>query len=898
MDDSFLGKRFTIMGMDGGGRGLKDARFLLLHGVEVIGTDLRKAEEFPEAVALAKQHKNLRLVFGEHRLTDFQNRDFIIRAAKTPIDSPYLAEARKNNIPVVSDETLFLTYAPQVLTVGVTGTRGKTTVTYMIHEILKIASGTQVGTVCRVYLGGNVQDTAMLPLLDKIKDGDYLVMELDSWKLQSFAENKISPNIAVFTTFYRDHMDYYNGDMDRYWLDKSAIFVNQKKGDRLIVSSQVKNYRSPCLIGRQAISTVSPMVVGTEYLPIDWKLKILGDHNRLNAGLALAMARSLDIPDEISRKALESFNGVPGRLEYLGEKNGVKYFNDTASTSPEGTIAGLNALKDYRGKIILIGGGSDKGFEYGKYADEVKQYVRSLILFRGSASDKILKILGDDGVVVDKNIGSMSEAFSLAQSVAGSGDVILLSPGAASFGIFKNEYDRGAQFNRRLNLLGHQTARKIYFVGIGGIGISAIARMMLLDGKTVSGTDASESPVTEELAKLGAKINIEHRAGNITEDINLVVYSIAVTPSNPELVRARELGLLVMSYPEILAEVTKNYFTVAVSGTHGKTTTTAMIAKILIDAGLDPTVIVGSLLHERNPSMGSTSSPQAPSGRGTNFIAGKGKILVLEADEYRRTFMKITPRLVVITNIDVDHLDYYKDLDDIKSVFRSFALKLGSEDHLVCDIGQKNLFDVYGGLDCKVLNYGEICRPDLIVPGEHNRDNARAAIATAIALGVSEDNARKSLETFSGTWRRLEKKGSLVSGVIIYDDYAHNPGKIKAAIAGLRELYPDKKITVVFMPHLFSRTKILLHELAESLSGADRVYVTDIYAARELSDPTIHARDLVDAINVKQGLGEYLGDLNDFAEKIKTRLSGEDVLVTMGAGDIYKLGEKILKFDL
>ena len=349
--------------------------------------------------------------------------------------------------------------------------------------------------------------------------------------------------------------------------------------------------------------------------------------------------------------------------------------------------------------------------------------------------------------------------------------------------------------------------QKIYFVGIGGIGISAIARMIILNRKEVWGTDASESPVTEELEKLGAKINIGHRFENITEDIDLVVYSIAVSPNNPELARARELGILIMSYPDILGEITKEYFTVAVSGTHGKTTTTAMIAKILIDAGLDPTVIVGSLLHESK----------------SNFIAGKSKILVLEADEYRRTFLKITPKLVVITNVDVDHLDYYKDIEDIKSAFCSFAEKLGSENYLVCDTVAKNLPDVYTDLDCKILNYREVDKPDLIVPGEHNRDNARAAIAVVLALGVSEELARKSLESFSGIWRRLEKKGVLDSGAIVYDDYAHNPGKVKAAIAGLRELYPDIKMTVVFMPHLFSRTKILLHELAESLSSADKI---------------------------------------------------------------------------
>lgn len=416
--------------------------------------------------------------------------------------------------------------------------------------------------------------------------------------------------------------------------------------------------------------------------------------------------------------------------------------------------------------------------------------------------------------------------------------------------------------------------KSVHFVGIGGIGISAIARMMLLDGKRVTGSDNGSSPVTDELEKMGAEISIGHNADNIKSDVDLVAYTIAVSPSNPELLRAREMGIPTMSYPEILNEVSKNYFTIAVSGTHGKTTTTAMLAKILIDAGLDPTVIVGSLLHQGK----------------TNFIAGKSKILVLEADEYRRTFLQITPRMVVINNIDLDHLDYYKDMADIQSAFRSFAEKLGSEDYLICNTEGENLTEVYTGLNCKILNYKDIDTPKIGVPGEHNRDNARAAIAASVALGVDEVVARKALETFNGTWRRLEKKGRTLGGALVYDDYAHNPGKLKGAISALRELYPDKKITVVFMPHLYSRTKMLLKELAEALALADKVFVTDIYAAREVFDPTIHAKNLVDEVHN----AEYLADEHKLIEELKQSLGESDVVVTIGAGDIYKLGEKIL----
>ncbi len=419
--------------------------------------------------------------------------------------------------------------------------------------------------------------------------------------------------------------------------------------------------------------------------------------------------------------------------------------------------------------------------------------------------------------------------------------------------------------------------RKVHFVGIGGIGVSAIARMMLGHGKLVSGSDNSSSPVTEELTKQGAEIFIGQSADNISEDTDLAVYSIAVQPTNPELARARELGIRTMSYPEILGEISKEYFTIAVCGTHGKTTTTAMLAKILVDAGLDPTVIVGSLLHQSR----------------SNFIAGKSKLLVVEADEYRRTFLHITPKVIVISNVDVDHLDYYKDLADIQSAFRAFAEKLGDEDYLICDTEAPSLPPVYVGLPCRVINYKDIERPALAVPGEHNRDNARAAIAAAMALGAEEETARKSLESFTGTWRRLEKKGEMPSGTTVYDDYAHNPGKIRSAIAGLRELYPDKRINVIFMPHLYSRTKLMLKDLAAALSSADKVFVTDIYAAREALDPSIHARHLIEAINSSRG-AEYLDDYDEMLLRLKKELGPDDILVTIGAGDIYKFGERLL----
>ncbi len=406
--------------------------------------------------------------------------------------------------------------------------------------------------------------------------------------------------------------------------------------------------------------------------------------------------------------------------------------------------------------------------------------------------------------------------------------------------------------------------KRAHFIGIGGIGVSAIARMLLELGAQVTGSDASGSEITEELSSRGATLFSGHREENLMAAgfiPDLVVFTIAIASDNPELALARSLQIPCFSYPEILGELTKNYFTIAVSGTHGKTTTTAMVAKIMIDAGLDPTVIVGSLLLE-GFSKGS--------GKASNFIAGKSKYLVLEACEYRRSFLNLHPDIIVITNIDNDHLDYYKDLEEIKEAFGEFEQRLKPSGKVVKSL--KSLQSL-----------------KLRVPGKHNQENASAALAVAEILKIPESTARASLENFSGTWRRFEYKGKTQNGALVYNDYAHHPTEIRATLAGARELYPKNKIIAVFQPHLYSRTKILLQEFAQSFKEAEEVIVTDIYAAREALDPSIHALDLVRNLKRYGAHGHYIKNF----DQIKMYLSGHtqtgDIVITMGAGDVHKI---------
>ncbi|MBI4992126.1 MAG: UDP-N-acetylmuramate--L-alanine ligase [Candidatus Harrisonbacteria bacterium] len=419
--------------------------------------------------------------------------------------------------------------------------------------------------------------------------------------------------------------------------------------------------------------------------------------------------------------------------------------------------------------------------------------------------------------------------------------------------------------------------RKAHFIGIGGIGISAIARMMLGEGKEVSGSDVSRSEIIDELEKLGAKIYFGHDEKNL-KDVDLVVYTPAVKENNPELVKAKKLGIQTLSYPEMLGIISRDKYTIAVSGAHGKTTTTAMIGTILKDSGLDPTIIVGSLLKDSK----------------SNFVAGRRKYFVVEACEYKKSFLNINPKIIVITNIDNDHLDYYGNVRNIQKAFSEFVSKLTSEDYLVCNPRGRYLDSVVKNAKCKIVDYTKSPRNlKLKVVGDHNLDNAQAAFAVAKILKVKESEARKSLENFSGTWRRFEYKGKTRSGAYVYDDYGHHPTEIKATLAGARQAFPHSAIFCIFQPHLYSRTKLLLNDFSKSFNDADAVLVADIYAAREKDDGT-HSTQLVNKMKKFHKNVRYVDSFNNAASVLILEPKKGDIILTMGAGDIYKVGDLLL----
>ena len=428
-----------------------------------------------------------------------------------------------------------------------------------------------------------------------------------------------------------------------------------------------------------------------------------------------------------------------------------------------------------------------------------------------------------------------------------------------------------------------ETNKQVHFIGIGGIGISALARHYLHEGWQVSGTDQHKSANTEKLAADGAEIAYEHSPENIRsrQGLELVVYSDGVTEDTAgwgELEAARAAGIKTLSYFEALAHVANEYYLIAVAGTHGKTTATAMLADILEEASYDPTVFVGSLRTKT----------------GTNYRRGQSTYCVVEADEYLRHFLHLTPNTLVINNIDFDHPDYFTDLADVQAAFAELVATIPEDGFIIADPSDPNVAPVLERATATVVNYREYFNLErhLLQPGLHNRQNAAAAEAAATMVGIEATSIDEALKNFVGTARRFEYKGS-VHNAPVYDDYAHNPQKVAAAIAGAREVHPNKQLTVVFQPHTYSRTKALFSEFVAALSHADQVLLLPIFAAREVDDGSISSGMLKDALTEKGISAELFHTIEAAALAVKERVGSDDVVLCVGAGSVTNVAKQL-----
>ena len=445
----------------------------------------------------------------------------------------------------------------------------------------------------------------------------------------------------------------------------------------------------------------------------------------------------------------------------------------------------------------------------------------------------------------------------------------------------------------------------IYFVGIGGISMSGLAEVLFSTGFRISGSDRQRSALTDSLSAKGITVFYGQREGNITEDIDCAVLTSAIHPDNPEYVAIQRLGIPSLTRAELLGQMMKNYAVpIAISGTHGKTTTTSMVSEILLGADLDPTLSIGGIYK----SIG-----------GNIRIGGSG-YFVTEACEYTNSFLSFFPKIGIILNIEEDHLDFFKDLSDIRASFRKFAELLPADGTLIIHNSIENLTEITEGLACKVVTFGLSGDADftarditydekgcasftmifhgksqeirLQVPGIHNVANALASMALSNVIGVPAADAAGFLHRFTGTDRRFEYKGS-IGGVTVIDDYAHHPTEITATLKAC-ENYPHKTLWCVFQPHTYTRTKAFLADFAKALSLADKVVLADIYAARETDTLGISSRTLQEEI-IKLGKECYYFPSFDEIENflLQNCING-DLLITMGAGDVLKIGESIL----
>lgn len=446
----------------------------------------------------------------------------------------------------------------------------------------------------------------------------------------------------------------------------------------------------------------------------------------------------------------------------------------------------------------------------------------------------------------------------------------------------------------------------VYFVGIGGISMSGLAELLADAGFHVSGSDRSRSALTDMLESKSVTVFYGQHAENITDDLDVVVFTSAIRPDNPEYVAAHEKNIPCLTRAELLGQIMKNYDTpIAVSGTHGKTTTTSMISEILLHADTDPTLSIGGILKTI----------------GGNMRIGRSGYFVTEACEYTNSFLSFFPKIGIILNIEEDHLDFFQDLADIRRSFRKFAELLPADGCLIIGSDIDNLEEITRGLPCRVITFGSDAKADyyssrisydeaghvsfllhspektpreiaLRVPGEHNVMNALAAAALADLLGIASETTTAALHEFTGAERRFEYKGT-IGGVTVIDDYSHHPTEICAALKAAAN-YPHKTLWCVFQPHTYTRTKAFMKEFAQALTLADKIVLADIYAARETDHLGISSETLKEEIEALGREAFYFPTFDEIENFLLENCINGDLLITMGAGDVLKIGENLL----
>ena len=830
--------------------------------------------------------------------------DVMVKNPGIKYNHPCVVKANEMGIPVINEVEVAYGYLDKsVKIIGVTGSNGKTTTVSIIYEIMKKAFGD------KVFLAGNI-GTPLCHYVKDIKKDSYLVMEISDHQLCDMYDFKT--NVSVMTNIYDCHTDFHDSH-ERYVNTKKKIFMNHNDSDVNII-----NY------GNNEEMELTKDIVGTnyyfngkdcyykdgyiyyndkKYIDVS-KIKLKGEHNYQNIMCAILATKVYGVSDDIIISTISEFGGVEHRLEYVGNINGREVYNDSKSTNVESTKI---ALSSFENDTILIMGGLDRGHSF----DELKSYLKNtkLVVCYGETKNRIKEFcdgLGIKVIVCDTLVEATNKAYDNSKE----GDIILLSPACASWDQFPDFEVRGRLFKETIlkykkNLFLSKD-KHIYMIGIGGISMSGIADILVSMGYKVSGSDRVESIVTEKLSKQGIKVYVPQDSKNITDDIGFVVYTAAIKDDNPEMIKAKELNIPMMERGEFLGEITKLFSnTIGISGTHGKTTTTSMLSCIFLETDFDPTIQVGSILSNIDG----------------NYRIGNSDTFIIEACEYSDSFLSFKQKSAIVLNIDNDHLDYFKNLDNIKKSFYEYVSHLPSDGYLVMNNDDLNSCELPKYTKAKVITYGiekdamymaknitydkEGCASfdviydndilgniELSVPGKHNVSNALSAIAMAHTYGISFDDIKKGLKKYRGASRRLEYKGDFL-GAKVYDDYGHHPTEIKAVVDSIKNKDYNES-WVIFEPHTYSRAYEHKEEFAKVLKDFDHIIITDIYAAREVNTFGITEEDIIKEIKKYGKEAFHISDYDDIKTYLKEYIKDNDLILTLGAGNVTKIANLLV----
>ncbi len=834
--------------------------------------------------------------------------DIMVKNPGIKYDHPCVVKAKDMCIPVINEVEVAYHYLNKdVNIIGVTGSNGKTTTTSIIYEIMKKAYGD------RVVLAGNI-GTPLCHYVKDIKSDSYLVMEISDHQLCDMYDFKT--NTSVITNIYDCHTDFHDSH-EKYVMIKKKIFNNHTKDDTAIINmdnKEVMDITKDISSSKLYFSCEKETNIfykdgfiyldGEKYLDTS-KIILKGLHNYQNIMCAILCAKKYNVSDNIIIDVVSTFGGVEHRLEYVGNINGREVYNDSKSTNTESTVIALNSFDK---PTILIMGGLDRGHSF----EELKIPMRhtKLVVAYGETKNRIKDFC--DGINIKCIIcDDLVSASGIAYNNSSEGDVILLSPACASWDQFPDFETRGRLFKETIlkykNGLFIEKGKHIYMIGIGGISMSGIADILVNMGYRVSGSDRVSSVVTDKLIENGIKVYVPQSKNNINDDIDFVVYTAAIKDDNEEMIEAKSRNIPMMERGEFLGEITKLYSnTIGIAGTHGKTSTTSMVSLIFIEAGIDPTIQVGSIL----------------SNIGGNCRIGKSDTLIIEACEYCDSFLNFKQKSAIVLNIDNDHLDYFKNIDNIKESFNKYISHLPQDGYLIVNNDDNNSSDLKNHTSANVVTYGiendamymakditydkdgcgsfdvifegkKLGRIDLSVPGEHNILNALAAISLSYSYDISFDDIKNGIKKYKGASRRLEYKGKF-KGADVYDDYGHHPTEIEATSKAIHKKEYNES-WVIFEAHTYSRAYKHKEDFAKALKDFDHIIITDIYAAREENIYGITEEDIVREIKKYGKEAFHISDYNDIKLYLSQYVKKGDLILTLGAGNVTKIADLLVK---